>query len=62
MSNGNNSSDVKKLAEEIANALFVNGAGQRAEKLILELPDRTDGGCWCKNSVISVIENISQIN
>jgi len=46
------------MQRKYANALFVNGVGQRAERLILELPDRSDGGGWCENPVISVIESI----
>lgn len=38
--------DIEKLADEIVKALFINGAGQEAKRLVLELPNGKDGGGW----------------
>lgn len=43
------------LADEIVKTLFVNGAGQKAKRLVLELEDGKDGGGWGKKSVRDVI-------
>lgn len=43
------------LADEIVEALFVNGAGQKGKRLILELEDGRDGGGWSKGPVRDVI-------
>jgi hypothetical protein len=48
--------DARKVAERIADSLFVNGAGQQAVRLVLELPGKRDGGGWCKAAVVAVIE------
>jgi len=49
-----------KLSERIAKELMTNGAGEEAQRLVLELPDGRDGGGWCKQSVIDTIETILQ--
>ena len=38
--------DIEKLADEIVKALFINGAGKEAKRLVLELPNGKDGGGW----------------
>jgi hypothetical protein len=43
------------LAHSIASALFTNGAGQVAERLVLELLGKRDGGGWCRAAVEDVI-------
>jgi hypothetical protein len=47
----------KQLACEIAKHLFTNGAGKRAQRLVLELPNLQDGGGWCEAAVVDVIED-----
>jgi len=37
-----------RLATQIVAALFTNGAGQKAERLVLELPNKTFGGGWSR--------------
>lgn len=44
-----------ETAKQIADELFVNGIGQEAERLVLELPGGKDGGGWSKSSVIGRI-------
>jgi hypothetical protein len=48
--------EARKVAERITNKLFVNGEGQKAERLVLELPGKRDGGGWCWSAVCDVIE------
>ena len=43
--------NLRKLAKQIANDLFTNGSGQEADRLVLELPGKRDGGGWCKRAV-----------
>ena len=59
---------VRALAQRIADGLFVNGAGNRAGRLVLEmpggllgrLPDGTHGshGGWCEKAAVDRIEGI----
>ncbi len=37
--------------EEILNRLFTNGAGETAQRLVLELENGRNGGGWCRNAV-----------
>jgi len=46
---------VDSLASLISNDLFTNGSGETAERLVLELPQKRDGGGWCKKAVYDVI-------
>ena len=43
------------LADEIVETLFVNGAGQKAKRLVLELENGKDGDGWSKGPVRDVI-------
>lgn len=45
----------RRVAKEIATELFQNGAGGAANRLVLELPNKRNGGGWCKQAVIDVI-------
>lgn len=42
---------VSALAEAIARDLFTNGSGERAQRLVLELPGKRDGGGWCEEAM-----------
>jgi hypothetical protein len=48
----------RTLARQIAAALFENGNGQKAVRLILELPDKRDGVGWCEKPVADLIETM----
>lgn len=47
--------DVKKVADEIVNYMFTNGAGEKAQRLVLELEDGSNGGGWCREAVTAAI-------
>ena len=47
---------------QIAERLFTNGAGKKAQRLILELPGGSHGGGWCKQAVMDVINDILKSN
>jgi hypothetical protein len=47
-----------KLAKKIARMLFTNGAGQRADRLVLELPGKVDGGGWSEFAVAGQIQRL----
>jgi len=42
---------LNELAERIAKRLFVNGCGEHAKRLVLELDNGRDGGGWCESAV-----------
>jgi hypothetical protein len=46
---------MEKLADEIVEYLFTNGAGEQAHRLVLQLLDGSNGGGWCREAVKSVI-------
>jgi hypothetical protein len=46
---------ARKLAEKIADELFTNGQNQVAQRLVIELPGKQDGGGWCRISVVGII-------
>ena len=48
----------RHLASRIADTLFTNGSKQKAERLVLELGGKRDGGGWCKSAAIDAIERI----
>jgi hypothetical protein len=48
----------RQIAVEIVDFLFVNGAGQKADRLVLELPGKKDGGGWSKGPAIDRIEEL----
>lgn len=39
------------MIEEVLNHLFTNGAGETADRLVLELENGRDGGGWCRGAV-----------
>lgn len=45
----------ERIAKQIAEQLFQNGAGHKANRLVLEMPSGRDGGGWCKQAVVDVI-------
>jgi len=49
---------AKSLAVRIAGELFINGAGEEAQRLVLELPTGGNGGGWCQKAVIDRVEAI----
>lgn len=44
-----------KIALAVVDRLFKNGAGDRAERLVLESPDGRNLGGWCRGAVRDVI-------
>ena len=47
---------TRQLATRIADHLFVNGSGEQAERLVLEIPGKPGAsGGWCKRAVVDVI-------
>lgn len=54
--------EMQDLAEKIAEQLFMNGMGEEANRLVLELPGKRDGGGWCKQAVVDVIMSVLERN
>jgi len=54
--------NARKLAGKIADELMTNGAGDKAQRLVMELKDGRDAGGWCRNAVIIVVERILEAN
>jgi hypothetical protein len=48
----------KKLASEIIKELSTNGTGKQARRIVLEMPDGSDGGGWALYAAQSKIEEI----
>ena len=48
-------SDERRLAEKVARGLFTNGAGEHAERLVLDFPGGRNGGGWCESAVADQI-------
>jgi hypothetical protein len=46
---------LQRLAERIAARIFTNGAGDVAERLVLELKGGKDGGGWGRKPVVDLI-------
>ena len=44
-----------EVARGIADRLFVNNSREMAERLVLELPGKRDGGGWCYSAVVDQI-------
>jgi hypothetical protein len=42
---------IESLAEQITDRLMTNGNGDKATRLVLELPGGRDGGGLCRRSV-----------
>lgn len=49
---------AKELAKQIADILFVDGFGNQAKRLVLELDDKLNAPGWSKSAVIIRIENV----
>lgn len=47
--------------EEILNRLFTNGAGETAQRLVLELENGCNGGGWCRDAVRDQIRDAFQM-
>ena len=58
MSNEVTREEAISLAVLIAGTLFINGSGQEAIRLRLELPDGEYGGGWGQQPVIDLITEI----
>jgi hypothetical protein len=54
----NRRGEFREVAEKIARRLFVNGHGQHAKRLVLELPGDRDGGGWAESAVADQVEKI----
>jgi hypothetical protein len=50
--------NYRKLAARIADDLFVNGANQKAQRLVIELENGTTGGGWSRLAVTDRVEAI----
>ena len=50
------------FAEKIADRLFTNGSGEKAERLVLELSSKRDGGGWSRSAVIDQINEVIGAN
>ena len=46
------------LARKIVNRLFVNGQGQNAKRLVLELADNSNGGGWCVGAAVEAVRQV----
>lgn len=44
-----------QIAENIVEELFINGNGDKAKRLVLELEDRSNGDGWGKKPMIDII-------
>jgi hypothetical protein len=54
--------NYEKVADKIVETLFTNGAGQKADRLVLELPGSKDGGGWCRAAARDRIVKILEAN
>lgn len=52
--------NIEEIANEILNGLFVNGNGDEARRLVLELPDGRNGGGWSRVGAYGQIVTILQ--
>lgn len=50
--------NTEETARKIADQLFVNGNGDRAKRLVLELESGRDGGGWGEQPVIDIIKRV----
>ena len=53
-----NTDDYKQVAESIVDDLMTNGNGDKADRLVLELPDGRDGGGWSRSAAIDRVAKI----
>jgi hypothetical protein len=47
--------ELQKIAEDVADYLFTNGAGSKARRLVLELSGGGYGGGWCREAVVDAV-------
>ena len=47
---------IKTISRDIVDILFINGFNESANRLILELDDKRNGGGWCKEAATKRIE------
>jgi hypothetical protein len=50
--------EIYTLAERITDYLFTSGAGESAERLVLELRGRRNGGGWARSAAASAIDRV----
>lgn len=48
----------RKLATRIVDQIMTNGTKQKAQRLVLELPDKRNGGGWSRMPLIDRITEI----
>jgi hypothetical protein len=48
----------RRLAEKIADSLLVNGAAEKAQRLVLELKPGQDGGGLCRGAIVDRVEEL----
>jgi hypothetical protein len=48
----------RRLAERIADSLLVNGAAEKAQRLVLEIKPGSDGGGLCRSAIVDRVEEI----
>jgi hypothetical protein len=48
----------RRLAEKIADSLLVNGAAEKAQRLVLELKPGSDGGGLCRQAIVDRVDEI----
>lgn len=51
-----------KLAKKITEQLFTSGAGQKAQRLVLEMPGGGDGGGWCEGAAEECVRSVIDSN
>jgi hypothetical protein len=49
---------IDQLAEKIVDRLMTNVVGEKANRLVLELPDLRDGGGWCRQAAVAQVVDI----
>ncbi len=52
---GIDTAEIEAITNAIVDELFTNVFGESAQRLVLELPDKKDGGGWCRDSVSSIV-------
>lgn len=51
--------ESEQLANKVADKLFINRSGDKAQRLVLELESGFNGGGWRKSAVIDVVKSIA---
>ena len=49
---------ARHIATTIADDLFIDGTGRKAERLVIELRGGIEGGGWCHAAVVDRIERV----